>query len=589
MLCRQTLGCLLLLLLALPTSSMSQSPPPPPHAPFRAAVLPGQWRPGVPPSEALAVPSPITRDTQIERVSLKEAIAIALEHNPGIAARRLEPTRLGADVLRAQGAFDPSFNSELNYGHGETPNASVLGGAQASVVEDRYANFHLVKMLRTGTQLSLDSLNDRYDNNSAFNQLRPQYKPEVGFSLVQPLLRGFGWDFSYLVVRVAEETAEAAVYQYEATLADFVEQVIEAYWGVVRARENLGVQRESKALADRTVEENQARVRVGLLPPVATLEAQADAMARAEQVIIAENALRVARQQLAQLAYYRPDGTFVPRTLEPAEDVVPEDVRIDADETLAAALASRPEIQASARTLQAQQLGEKVAANGLLPRVDLLGSYGTNALSGTNRPTSFGSNLKVSRTPTPGAQCTFLSADLGYLCRTPPIGASPFAGSAHDAYDRLGEFQSYAVGVRVEVPFANAAAEGEYTMSRILRDQAELGHRDLLSRVTLEVEQSVSDVLSSRQRIDTSRVARELAEENLRNQEKRHEVGMATTKDLLDFQTRLTTARGAEVQAKTDYATAVARWRRAQGRLLEHYQIVIAHGEKPSAPWFTRF
>src|SRR5262249_44473903 len=156
----------------------------------------------------------------------------------------------------------------------------------------------------TGTRFSVDSLNDRLDNNSAFNQLRPQYHPQVGFSLVQPLLRGFGWDFSYLVVRVAEETAEAALYQYEATLADFVEQVIEAYWGVVRARENLGVQRESKALADRTVDENQARVRVGLLPPVATLEAQADAMARAEQVIIADNALRVARQQLAQLAYF---------------------------------------------------------------------------------------------------------------------------------------------------------------------------------------------------------------------------------------------------------------------------------------------
>src|SRR5438874_10644711 len=38
----------------------------------------------------------------------------------------------------------------------------------------------------------------------------------------------------------------------------------------------------SKALADRTVEENQARVRVGLLPPVAVLEAQADAASREE-------------------------------------------------------------------------------------------------------------------------------------------------------------------------------------------------------------------------------------------------------------------------------------------------------------------
>src|SRR5207249_2017539 len=130
--------------------------------------------------------------------------------------------------------------------------------------------------------------------------LRPEYHPSLNLSVLQPLLRGFGWDFTYLVVRVAEQTADAAVYSYEATLADFVQEVIGAYWGVVGARQTLGVQRESLALANRTTEENQARVRVGLLPPVAVLEAQADAKSREEQVIIAENGLAVARQRLAQ-------------------------------------------------------------------------------------------------------------------------------------------------------------------------------------------------------------------------------------------------------------------------------------------------
>ena len=69
----------------------------------------------------------------------------------------------------------------------------------------------------------------------------------------------------------------------------------------------------------------------------------------------------------------------------------------------------------------------------------------------------------------------------------------------------------------------------------------------------------------------------------------RHEVGMATTKDLLDFQTRLTTARGAEVQAKIDYAIAVARWRRARGQLLAYYQVVVEHPGRHSVPWFARF
>src|SRR5207245_6406582 len=128
-----------------------------------------------------------------------------------------------------------------------------------------------------------------------------------------------------------------------------------------------------------------------------------------------------------------------------------------------------------------------------------------------------------------------------------------------------------------QMPLSNALARSELTQSRITRSQAELNHRQLLSNVTLEVRKSAADVTSARQRIDTTRVARALAEENLRNQEKRHEVGMATTKDLLDFQTRLTSARAAEVQAKIDFALSVARWRRAQGHLLSPSQLEVEH------------
>src|SRR5262249_28276536 len=156
-----------------------------------------------------------------------------------------------------------------------------------------------------------------------------------------------------------------------------------------------------------------------------------------------------------------------------------------------------------------------------------------------------------------------------YQCQR-PLPPSSFAGSRTDAYGTRaqhggllsGDFNTYSFGVRFTVPFDNAAAQSAHSRSQIELDQAELNHRQLLSDVTLEVRQAVPDLLSSRQRIDSARVASNLAEENLRNQEKRHDVGMATTKDLLDFQTRLTEARLAEVTAKYQYNIAVAEWRR---------------------------
>lgn len=573
------------------------------HEPsWRGAAWLDQWRP-IERSAALDVPSTITRDDEIQRVTLKETIAIALENNPGIAARRLEPARQGAVVLQTQSIFDPTLGIEAAESRIVTPNASSLSTTGTSIVEDRYANGSLQKLLRTGTQLSVSFDNDRLDNNASYVGLRPQYHPQLQLSVVQPLLRDFGWDFTYLVVHAAERGADASVYLYEADLANFVERVIRAYWAVVGARENVAARQEAKALADRTVQENEARVRVGLFAPVAVLEAQADAKSREDQLISAENNLAVARQQLAQLAFFRPTGSFVPRSLEPVEDATPEKVEVDLDRTLSVAVHDRPELHASALGVEAKQINERIASNGLLPRLDLFGSYGVNGLSGDSQtsparrlgtiPTTI---VRTDPNAATDAACQFVSAGT-YLCRTDlPIalaagGPSPFAGSAGKAYDRLvsGDFDSYTFGVRVTVPLDNAQARGQHAISQIERDQAELNHRELLSQVTLEVRQAIADIVAARQRIETSRVARELAEENLRNQEKRHEVGMATTKDLLDFQNRLTQARFAEVTAKFEYSIAVAAWRRSEGHLLDHYQIVVEHPGKHTTPWFARF
>src|SRR6185503_16234407 len=230
---------------------------------WRGAVWLDQWR-DIQRSRALDVPMPITKDEEVQRVTLREAIAIALENNPGIAARRLEPRRFDTNVLEAQAQFDPLLSSDLSYSRSVVPNASALSDVPTSVIEDRYVNGHLSKLFRTGTQLQLDFLNDRLDNNASYISLRPEYRPELRFSIVQPLLRDFGWDFSYLIVRITEKRSDSAIYLYEADLANFVERVIRAYWRVVGTRENVEVRREAKALADRTVQENEARVRVGL-------------------------------------------------------------------------------------------------------------------------------------------------------------------------------------------------------------------------------------------------------------------------------------------------------------------------------------
>lgn len=534
-----------------------------PETPGPIDVLVDQWKLSLPPSSGRTTTGTITRDDTVQRVSLKETIAIALEHNPGIAARRLEPSLGSADVLRAQSRFEPVLGGGASWARADTPNASALAGQDTLVQRNRDVDVGVGKLLRSGASLRADLLTDRRTTNAAFASLSPEYRPELQFSVIQPLLRDFGLDFAYLVVKVADSTASAAVHQYEVDLAEFVQAVVETYWNVVGARESVEVQREALALATRTVEENEARVRVGLFAPVTVLEAQAEAKARETDLIVAENVLKTTRQRLAQLAFYRPMNTVVPRMLEPADEAMVSPIDVDEDAALGRALAERPEVLASMLGVEARQYSERAARNALLPRLDFIGSYGLTGLSGGAKRVTFGGTT------------------------APP---SVFAGKERDAYDVLtdGDFDNYSLGLRFEIPFSNARAKSDYATSRVQREQAELRHRELLSQVMLEVRDTTAAVVDSKKAIETSRVARELAEENLRNQQKRHEVGIATTKDLLDFQTRLTEARSTEIQARVRHAIAVAAWRRAQGALLEHYQVVVQHPSR-GTPWFTWF
>lgn len=543
----------------------SQNPPPLPPAPPPWEALRESWELELPDLPVLRQ-SVVTRDDKIQRVTLHETIAISLENNPRIAARRLDPVLQEAGVLQAQAKFDPLFDGDATWAEADTPTGNALASNTGAVTtRNRDVNMGLNKLFRSGTRLDVDFLTDRDDTNQNFLLLNPQWSPQIGLSLVQPLLRDFGWDFSYLVVKAASETAEAAVYQYEADLQDFVLEVIAAYWNVVGSREQLEVQRQARDLAATTVRENEARVRVGLLAPVAVLEAQADAARRETDVIVAENAVITDRMRLAQLAFFRPDGTFVPRMLEPIDEIRMDSMKVDEDETLTVALEERPEIHASKGGVRARQYDERISQNQLLPRLDFVGGYSFFGLSGRSRPQT--------------------SAFTGETSK------SPLRGTESEAYRRLfnADFTGYNVGVRVEVPLSNAGRRADQAQRRIALDQAQLSHRQLLSQVTLEVRETVADVRTTVKAVENTRVAKDLAEENLRNQTKRHEVGMATTKDLLDFQQRLTLASSQEVQARIQYAIAVARWERSQGVLLDRYHVAISHPTRKPPPWFALF
>lgn len=527
-------------------------------------TLRAQFEPQPGRGEPIAAEVPSIYATPV-RLTLREAVASALKSNPGLIGQSLEPLAQQQGILAAQAQFDPVVGGEETLNRLVQPSGTLLAGAPVNTTLNGDWNFFLTKRLLTGGQFRFDWLNNRFNTDSLFQGLAPQYLPQASVTLNQPLLRGFGLYFTRLQIWIAENATETAIANYRANAANFVRQVVQSYWRLVAAEEALTVLQSSLDLARQTVHDNQVRVNAGALPPVAVKESEAEAARREEEVIVGTNVRDQARRTLRQIVYFEAEPGAFPRPVEPVDEPMIDKVHAEYESAFASAMANRPEIAAARLNVRGSDLTADYNKNQLLPRVDLVGSYGVNGLAG--------------------------NADE----RIDPINGQAivngFGGTYGDALGRMfsGNYYSYKGGIRIEIPIANAGAEAQYTQSRVQQQQAQSSYRQEVSNVALEVGQAVGDVKSNLERITAARVARELSEENLSNQTKRYDVGMVTTTDLLIFQDQVARARLSEIQAIVDYNNSIADLERAQGTILQRFNVQIAARGETETPWWAGF
>ncbi len=537
-------------------------------------VLQDQWSTTLP-ADAQAAEQDLSHyglllEAKMQPTTLQQCIVLALQHNTGLQVQRLNPIAAGAEVRRARSAFDPRFFASLTRDRATQPATTFLfaGGSPVLFNQNFTLNAGIRKTLLTGGQVSVQfSNNRRLTNPSLANPLVPLYTTSLSLNLVQPLLQNFGWRYALLLVDIATTAQQAAFHQYVAAIANLVAQVERAYWGLVLAKENVRVQEQGLELARELLRQNEGKYKVGALPHTAVLEAQANVANREAALIRARNAVVVARDQLRALVNAKSEDASALAMLDPEDRPVVEPYETDLQASLTRALEQRPELAAARLDLRAKGLQRKVAENQLLPQLNLVAGIGVNGLAGTDQRVLFGDPPQ-------------------------PVRVNPsFVGGYGDALSLLpdGRFYNYAIGATVEIPLANAQSKAAYAQSNVQFQQSRLSVQQLQEAITLEVKTAIANLESDLKAIEATRVARTLAEENVRNQRARYEVGLATTKDLLDYTEQLTRAQFAEAEALVRYNTDLAELRRVEGTLLQARNIVIEplRAERPS--WWARF
>jgi len=349
-------------------------------------------------------------------------------------------------------------------------------------------------------------------------------------TLTQPLLKNFGVDVNRVQIKIAQNERAISLDRFRQKTMDVVTQVQTAYWELVFALENLKVQERSLRLARELAELNRARVRAGVAAPVEITQAEAEVAAREGDVIVAEKGVRDAEDRLKVVLNLPKEGEWGGIIL-PADPASFSPVTLDLPQVVTDALRKRPEYQAAKVDLGNRELTLRFARNQLLPDLSFQASVGLNGLGGN------------------------------YEEDTDKLGS--------------GDFYTASAGIVLTIPLGNRAARAEFLKAQLEEEQAKVSLRNLELQITAEVREAVRRVEADTKRVDATKAARVLAEEQLRIEQKRLEAGVSTTFEVLRFQRDLAAAQANEVKVLTDYNKSLATLDRVRGVVLEKHRIQL--------------
>ena len=225
--------------------------------------------------------------------------------------------------------------------------------------------------------------NQRVTSSDALATRNPLYTTGLVAAYTQPLLRGFKLDnlrqqlsINLINREISEESARATVTQ---TLAN----VRNAYWDLVFAQSAVDVAVRATELADKLVEDNQARVEVGTLAPLDIVQAQAEAATRRQNLAAAEAAAQTAEIALKRFLVSGTDDPLWRQTLRPVDLPSLQPPPADVEGAVRPRSRERTDMHQYAEGPRHQRRQHPVFPGpDPMPDLDLDASYGAQGLGG---------------------------------------------------------------------------------------------------------------------------------------------------------------------------------------------------------------
>ena len=491
------------------------------------------------PALTLALPAPApaqqtaSAPAPLVALTLDQAVQQAIEHNPDLAVARYDAPIGDTRVAQALGAFTPSVTtSTLLTGQTQPPSSFFVGqqGIESDLVSASLGVSQRLPWFGSSYSVAWDG--NRQTTASPFTNFNPSLGSRIRLVFSQPLLRDRLIDTAREQLARSRTDRDVADVAYRERLVQTTAAVKRAYWDYVGARAAVDVARRSLDLARDLERNNRIRVEVGDLPPLDLVAAQAEVAQREEERILAEAAVRRTEDVLRALVLDPSRDDFWQVRLEPS-DPLPDVASLpDVDLAVRQAFADRTDLVRARAELENARLAVSLRDNQRLPDLRLQASLATDGVGGSRL--LYGTDGFPP--PIIGREATGFGTVLGQVI--------------------TGDFPTWSLGLTLSYPIGRSFEEADLARARLEADRTAARIRSLEVEAARQVRGAALDMEAGAKRIESTRVARELAERRLDSEQKRFEVGMSTSFLVVQAQRDLAQARINEVLAHLAYERA---------------------------------
>jgi outer membrane protein len=446
-------------------------------------------------------------------------------------------------------SFDPSLFANYNWMHQTVLNSNQSTSGTGVLVNDiQTGNAGYQQGFSPGTQVSVAFNNTQESSNSPRNVVNPFITSNLGLTVTQPLLRGFGRKLNERFIRIG-------VTEEKITSLLFRQQVIEVVYGVVRLytdlvalTDDVKVKEQTLAFAQKLFEDTKAQVDEGTVAPLELSRARAQVSASRQDLINSRGLLEEQEAILKNVITRRgiEDVEVRSARIIPTEvlSVPAQDDARSIQELLNAAYRNRPDLGQASLQMKISEISLEGSHNNLRPELDLVGNMQNNGLAG---------------------QPLLSNADPN------------FNGAFGTVLDQIATRKNptYSIGVQLTLPLRNRVAQADAIRDELQLRQTQVRERQLRNQVQVEVEDALIAMRRTRASYEAAVETRTLQEQSLSLEQTRYAEGVSTGFFVIQYESYVAQARSAEVAAKSAYVKARAALARATGSILDDNSVTI--------------